>query len=114
MFTRTLAMSAMLAISSVATAASVNNALPARIMQMDSYTTFGNGDIGLKLDQPVGTCVGVWLKATDPGFKQNASVLLAAYMSNTNIRVWADDSLAARWTASSDPWCKIDSIRLNR
>jgi hypothetical protein len=97
------------------TVAAATNASPGLITQLDSYSSFeGRSDVGFRLDKAVGNCVGVWLKSTDPGFKQNASLVLSAYMADKKVVVWADDSSAGRWSASGDLWCRVESIRLQR
>jgi hypothetical protein len=58
---------------------------------------------------PAGTCVGFWLRPSDPGYQANYATLLAAQISKRAITVYAlDDQL---WTGSSTKYCLVDSIK---
>ena len=72
-----------------------------------SYAAFGGGDIVFQLTtNSLSECGGgFWLRATDPGFKNNLAILLAQAQAGGAVTVAADDSQI--WTGSSTPFCLV-------
>jgi len=71
------------------------------------YSTFGNGDVAF-YGTPAGSCVGFWLRPTDPGFKNMYAVLLAARAADRPVQVWGYDDQV--WTGSTGTYCRVDTI----
>jgi hypothetical protein len=101
--------SAMLLLTSTASAALVGGYTPMRITEVFTYSTFGGGDVMFKTDVIVVGCEGgYWLRATDPGFKVTYAALLAAFSTRSVVRVWAhDDQL---WSGSGSKCCRLDAL----
>jgi hypothetical protein len=104
----------------VAQAASVS-AGPSTVLgqSMFSYSTFGsdathpNADVVFQLtNNPVSQCFGFWLRASDPGFKNNFAVLLSVIQTQGQITVNADDSAANHWAGSTTAYCIVTSLQL--
>jgi hypothetical protein len=73
-----------------------------------TYATFGDGDVGFRVQNPPATCVGFWFRMTDPGGKAVFAQILAAQQTQQPLRIGAyDDQL---WTGSGDRWCRIASV----
>ena len=90
----------LLLISGSLNAALVGDGNPRRITSMNSYPELGGGDVTVYLDVPVSSaCYGLWLRPTDPGFKQSLAVITAARFTNTPVKVWAFDDQV--WSGSS-------------
>lgn len=77
----------------------------------DSYSSFGNGDVVFQLTtNNLTECYGFWLRATDPGFRNNLAILLAQIQTGGSLNVIADDSQI--WTGSIHPYCLVYGLQL--
>ena len=76
-----------------------------------SFSDYGAGDVVFQMNATgVGCENGFWLRPTDPGFKSNLSVLLAAHLSGRNVSVQGyNDSI---WTGSAGKYCRLYSISI--
>jgi len=80
---------------------------------MFSYSSYGNGDVVFQLtNNPVSQCFGFWLRASDPGFKNNLAILLSVIQTQGQITVNADDTSANHWSGSTTAYCIVTSLQL--
>jgi hypothetical protein len=67
----------------------------------DTIFTLTNG--------PAGSCVGFWLRPSDPGYQANYATLLAAQIAKRAVTVYALDNQL--WTGSGTAYCLVDAIK---
>lgn len=81
-----------------------------RVTEVFTYAEYGGGDVIFKIDSPLPGCAGgIWMRPTDPGFKQTMALLLTSQARGTMVSVWAhDDQL---WSGSSDRYCRLYGLR---
>jgi hypothetical protein len=77
------------------------------VTRMYVYATFGNGDVAF-YGTAIGSCMGFWLRPTDPGFKNMYAVLLAARAAGRPVQVSGYDNEI--WNGSGSAFCRADSI----
>jgi hypothetical protein len=78
-----------------------------------SYSTWGGGDVAFQLtNNPVSQCFGFWLRASDPGFKNNLAILLSVIQTQGQITVNADDSSENHFSGSTTAYCIVTSLQL--
>lgn len=78
-----------------------------------SYQTYGNGDVVFQLVNtplPPSECYGFWLRASDPGFKNNFALLLSVIQTQGAVTVVADDSTI--WSGSVNKYCLVTGLQL--
>lgn len=78
-----------------------------------SYQTYGGGDVVFQLTQtplPPSECYGFWLRASDPGFRNNLAILIATIQAQGAVGVTADDTTI--WSGSSSKYCLVSSLLL--
>jgi len=79
------------------------------IKRLISYSQYGNGDVYVQLESSGTICsYGYFINENSPGFKNNFSMLLAAYQAGTPVRIEAYDD--RRWSGSSGVVCEIYSV----
>ncbi len=91
----------------------VYNSSPAPVSSGNTYfyTTFGSGDVVFRLTSGMPSqCGGFWLRATDPGLKNNLAALMAAITTQAPITVYADPTRI--WNGSASPYCLVYMIAL--
>ena len=83
-----------------------------KIIRINSYNQFGDGDVTVDVETPIPQCPhGYWLTTTDQGFNANLSLILAAYQAGNTVKVWGlPDQL---WPGSSGTVCKLYSVLLD-
>ena len=109
---RVMVMALTVALCSVAQAL-VYNGTPSPVSPGNTYvyTTFGSGDVVFKLTSGMPSqCGGFWLRATDPGLKNDLAALMTAITTQTPVTVYADPTQI--WTGSSTPYCLVYMIAL--
>lgn len=80
------------------------------IAYIESYTTFGGGDVVFATNTKAAGCDGgFWLKKTDDGFNANLSMLMAAFHAKSNILAYGYDDQV--WTGSITKFCHLYLIR---
>lgn len=96
-------------VSNLANAALVS--VTGKVTSTYSYSDFGTGDVVFQMNSiGVGCEAGFWLRPTDPGFKSNLSVLLAAHLSGRTVFVQGyNDSI---WVGSSGKYCRLYVISI--
>ena len=86
-------------------------AVTGKITKTYSYSDYGTGDVIFQMNAiGVGCESGFWLRTTDPGFKSNLSVLIAAHLSGRTVYVQGyNDSI---WNGSSGKFCRLYVISI--
>lgn len=80
-----------------------------KIKRLISYSKYGNGDIYVQLESSGSICsYGYYVNENSAGYKNNFSMLLAAYQAKTSVVVEAYEQ--NRWAGSSNPVCEIYSV----
>lgn len=104
-----LSMVTLLLLPVASDAAVVSHYRQVRVKQVMSYPEFGGGDVIFSFDDPLPGCEGgIWVRASDPGFKQTVALLMMSQARNTPIRVWAHDNQI--WTGSGARYCRLDTL----
>ena len=82
-----------------------------KIISVDSYNQYGDGDVLLRVENPVPECSdGYWLTKSDPGFQANLSLILSGYQAKNPTIVYGLPGQL--WTGSSGKYCKLYSLVL--
>jgi hypothetical protein len=75
------------------------------VTRLYAYSEYGGGDVLFTVSQPPAGCDGLWLRPTDPGFKNLYAIILSAYVSRMTIEVTGqDDSI---WSGSASRFCRV-------
>lgn len=104
------AMSAMAMFAAAPAAATV---VPASgtVVQINTYTEFGNGDVVFRLTNNVAGCeAGFWLSPSQLGFKTNVAFIMQARATGETITVGGNDALI--WNGSAGRYCKVDWVSI--
>ena len=82
-----------------------------KITKTYSFSDYGTGDVVFQMNAiGVGCESGFWLRTTDPGFKNNLSVLIAAHLGGRTVYVQGyNDSI---WNGSSGKTCRLYVISI--
>ena len=84
-----------------------------KIIRLLSFSEFGGGDVQIVLETNGSICAdGYWLRATDPGFNANVSMLLSAYHSKEEVTIVAHSDLQDKWPGSSGYFCRVNYVKL--
>jgi hypothetical protein len=70
------------------------------------------GDVLMDIPTTVTGCHGFWLPAGDDVTKRSYALLLAAYSSELDIRLMADDTQI--WGGSGNPYCRLTFVGMIR
>lgn len=82
-----------------------------KIISLDSYNQYGNGDVLFRVETPVAECDGgYWLTKNDPGFNANLSFIISAYQAKNTVKIFGVPTQL--WSGSSNKYCKLYSITL--
>ncbi len=100
-----------LSVFSINALAGVTVSPDAKIIAMETYTEYGNGDVIFSISPSEATCSdGYYLRKVDPGYDANLSMLMAAYHADTMVVVRGRNT--DRWDGAPDKdFCKVYSIR---
>lgn len=80
-----------------------------KIKKLVSYSKYGNGDVYVLLEQSAPICSsGYYISQDRVGFKNNFSMLLAAFQAQTPIKIIGDDQNT--WSGSSSYICEIYNV----
>jgi hypothetical protein len=93
-------------------AATILTTTPSTISSIDSYASFGGGDVILTLatNSLVSACpFGFWIRATDAGAKTVVAQAIAAYQAGSTVTVSADASTV--WSGAGSAACLVWDIR---
>nr|MDQ3024694.1 hypothetical protein [bacterium] len=80
------------------------------VVQIVSYQEYGGGDVIFTLDKAAPSCPGYWLKASDPGFKTNLSLLLMARSGKVPLIAYGADDRT--WPGSSVVHCHLYALQI--
>lgn len=76
-----------------------------RVTGLYMYSEFGGGDVAFTVSTPPVGCDGLWLRPTDPGFKQLYAMVMTAYVTQQPLQVGGiDDSI---WNGSASRFCRV-------
>ncbi|PCK32766.1 hypothetical protein [Pseudoalteromonas piscicida] len=82
-----------------------------KIKHIESYSSYGNGDVVFTVTTPQRVCTGgYWLKKDDAGFEANLSILLSAYHGSSDVQIRG--LVNELWGGSSKEFCHIHSIKV--
>ena len=85
-----------------------------KITMVQSYPEYGEGDVIFKINNPATICKGYWLSPSTPGFNANLSLVLSAYHSTADVRIWGHEEASNKWPGSTTHLCKLYSIKLEK
>lgn len=88
----------------------VYNSQAGLVVQIVSYQEYGGGDVTFTLDKATPSCAGYWLRASDPGFKANLSLLLMARSGRVPLIAYGSDDRI--WPGSSAVYCHLYALQI--
>jgi hypothetical protein len=95
------------------TQAEIVSSSATRIIEINSYSNFPDGDTLFAVETPHPSCPGgYWLKMSDLGFSKNLSILLSSFHAQSKIIFYADNS--SIWPHNPIAQCHISQIKLIR
>ncbi|KZN37871.1 hypothetical protein N480_14100 [Pseudoalteromonas luteoviolacea S2607] len=90
--------------------ASVTASSYTKITAIESYSSYGDGDVIFQLENPESSCSGgYWMKKSTPGFEANLSMILASYHAQSKVQIRGFPGTL--WGGSKSPYCHVYSIR---
>jgi hypothetical protein len=78
------------------------------VTRMRTYTTFGNGDVILYVQNPLAGCDGFWFRTSESNGREVFAQILVSEKTQVSLYLTAyDDQL---WTGSAARFCKLYAV----
>lgn len=75
------------------------------VSRIYAYTQLGTGDVMVEVATAAPGCTGFWFTKNDAGFNATYALLLAAYHTQSTVRISGDD--AELWAYSGSTYCRM-------
>jgi hypothetical protein len=78
------------------------------VTRLRTYSSFGNGDVVIWVQNLPSGCDGFWLRTTEPNGKEMFAQLLAAQKARSPVYISGHSELV--WPGSASVFCRIYSL----